>query len=132
MALLFSKVTMTGDGYETEFLVGGIPREYEDLEGWCAADDFLEDLKGWCAADDFLEDLENESDIQVHADAYIYGEGETVRATPEEIAYFMKRIDMNPDFLSNRCTNIESVDFNFNWDPVELFGMEEDYGGMYM
>lgn len=44
MALLFSKVTMTGDGYETEFLVGGIPREYEDLEGWCAADDFLEDL----------------------------------------------------------------------------------------
>lgn len=88
MALLFSKVTMTGDGYETEFLVGGIPREYEDLEGWCAADDFL-------------EDLENESDIQVHADAYIYGEGETVRATPEEIAYFMKPIDMNPDFLSN-------------------------------
>ena len=106
MALLFSNVTMTGDGYETEFLVGGIPREYEDLE--------------------------NESDIQVHADAYIYGEGETVRATPEEIAYFMKRIDMNPDFLSNRCTNMESVDFNFNWDPEELFGMEEDYGGMYM
>ena len=119
MALLFSKVTMTGDGYETEFLVGGIPREYEDLEGWCAADDFL-------------EDLENESDIQVHAEAYIYGERDTVRATPEEIAYFMKRIDMNPDFLSNRCTNIESVDFNFNWDPEELFGMEEDYGGMYM
>jgi len=44
----------------------------------------------------------------------------------------MKRIDMNPDFLSNRCTNMESVDFNFNWDPEELFGMEEDYGGMYM
>ena len=38
MALLFSKVTMTGDGYETEFLVGGIPREYEDLEGWVASD----------------------------------------------------------------------------------------------
>ena len=102
MALLFSKVTMAGDGYDTEFLVGGIPREYDDLEGWCAADDFL-------------ENLENESDVQVHVEAYVYGEGETVRATPWEVAYFMKRIDMNPDFLSNRCTNIESVDFNFNW-----------------
>lgn len=119
MALLFSKVTLAGDGYDTEFLVGGIPREYDDLEGWCAADDFL-------------ENLENESDVQVHVEAYIYGEGETVRATPEEIAYFMKRIDMNPDFLSNRCTNIEDVDFEFNWDPEELFGMDEDYNGMYM
>lgn len=101
MALLFSEVTLTGDGYDTEFLVGGIPREYEDLEGWCAADDFL-------------ENLENESDVQVHVEVYLYGEGETVQATPEEIAYFMKQIDMNPHFLSDRCTNIEDVDFSFN------------------
>lgn len=119
MALLFSKVTMAGDGYDTEFLVGGIPREYDDLEGWCAADDFL-------------ENLENESDVQVHVEAYVYGEGETVWATPWEVAYFMKRIDMNPDFLSNRCTNIEEVNFEFNWDPEELFGMDEDYSGLYM
>jgi len=119
MALLFSKVTMAGDGYDTEFLVGGIPREYDDLEGWCAADDFL-------------ENLENESDVQVHVEAYVYGEGEAVRATPWEVAYFMKRIDMNPDFLSNRCTNIEEVNFEFNWNPEELFGMDEDYSGMDM
>lgn len=119
MALLFSKVTMAGDGYDTEFLVGGIPREYDDLEGWCAVDDFL-------------ENLENESDVQVHVEAYVYGEGETVRATLWEVAYFMKRIEMNPDFLSNRCTNIEEVNFEFNWDPEELFGMDEDYSGLYM
>ena len=119
MALLFSNVTLTADGYETELLVGGIPREYEDLEGWRAADDFL-------------EDLEEETDVLVHVEAYTYGEGEVVRATPEEIAYFMKRIDMNPDFLNSRCDNIEDVDFGFNWSPDELFGMEEDYGGMYM
>ena len=69
-------------------------------------------------------DLENESDIQVHAEAYIYGEGDTVRATPEEIAYFMQRIEMQEDFLSDRCDNIEDVDFTFSWSPDELFGME--------
>ena len=53
---------------------------------------------------------------------YLYGEEETHRATPEEVAYFMKRIEMDDTFLS-RCDNIESVDFTINWSPVELFNM---------
>ena len=119
MAVLFSAVTVTAGEEEAELLVSGIPREYDDLEGWTIFDDFLEDIS-------------EETQVHVHAEAYLYGAEETYQATPEEVAYFMKRIDMNPDFLSNRCTNIEDVDFEFNWDPEELFGMEEDYGGMYM
>lgn len=41
MALLFSKVTVTAGNDATSFLVGGIPREYDDLEDWDAVDDFL-------------------------------------------------------------------------------------------
>lgn len=44
MALLFSSVSVTDGMYETEFLVGGIPRELEDLEGWTAFDDLTEDI----------------------------------------------------------------------------------------
>ena len=37
MALLFSQVTVTAGNDTVSFLVGGIPREYDDLEDW---DDF--------------------------------------------------------------------------------------------
>ena len=111
MALLFSAVTATANDQEVEFLVGGIPREFDDLEGWTAFENFM-------------EDIDEETEVSIRAEAYIYGEGETVRATPEEIAYIMKRIDMNVNFLSSRCDNIESVDFSINWSPEELFNME--------
>ncbi len=111
MALLFSAVTVTANDQEVEFLVGGIPREYDDLEGWTAFDNFM-------------EDLDEDTEVSVHAEAYLYGEGETVKATPEEIAYFMKRIEMKADFLSARCDNIEDNDFTINWSPEELFDME--------
>ena len=39
MALLFSAVTVTAGEDEVELLVGGIPREYDDLEGWSEFDD---------------------------------------------------------------------------------------------
>lgn len=113
MALLFSSVSVTDGMYETEFLVGGIPRELEDLEGWTAFDDFTEDIS-------------EETDIQVRASAYIYGEGETENATPEEIAYFMKRMEMDDSFLADHCDNIEDVDFSIQWSPDELYGMEMD------
>lgn len=119
MALLFSKVTVNAAGEETELLVGGIPREYDDLEGWKVFDDFIEDIS---------EDAE----VMIHAEAYIYGEGETVKASTEEIAYFMKRIEWNPNFLKDRCDNIEDTDFHFEWCPDELFGMEDDYNEMSM
>ncbi|MBS6462683.1 MAG: hypothetical protein KH352_04710, partial [Ruminococcus sp.] len=54
-----------------------------------------------------------ETEVAVHAESYLYGEEETYRATPEEVAYFMKRIEMDDTFLS-RCDNIESVDFTIN------------------
>lgn len=110
MALLFSAVTATANEQEVEFLVGGIPREYDDLEGWTAFENFM-------------EDLDEETTVSVHAEAYLYGEEETHKATPEEVAYFMMRIKQDETFLS-RCDNIESVDFTINWSHDELFDME--------
>ena len=110
MALLFSAVTVTANDQEVEFLVGGIPREFDDLE--C-----------WTAFENFMEDIDEETEVSVHAKAYLYGGEETYKATPEEVAYFMKRIEMDDTFLS-RCDNIEDVDFNFQWSPEELFDME--------
>ena len=43
MALLFSAVTVTANNQEVEFLVGGIPREFDDLDGWTAFDNFMEE-----------------------------------------------------------------------------------------
>lgn len=111
MALLFSAVTVTAGDDETELLVGGIPREYDDLEGWTRFDGFMENIS-------------DETEVSVHAEVYVYGEGETNTATPEEIAYFMNRIEMDADFLSDRCDNIEDVEFTFLWSPDELFEME--------
>lgn len=111
MALLFSAVTATVSDQEVELLVGGIPREIDDLEGWTAFDRFM-------------GAIDEKTEVYVHAEAYLYGESESVRATPEEVAYIMKRMDMKADFLSSRCDNIESVDFTIKWSPEELFNME--------
>ena len=112
MALLFSHVRVsTPDGNEAEFLVAGIPREFEDVEGYTKLDEFL-------------TEIEKNTEISFHAEAYLYGEGETYTATLEELAYFYLRIEMREDFLSARCDNIEDVDFTFGWSPDELFGMK--------
>ena len=79
MALLFSAVTVTAGYDEAEFTVGGIPREYDDLVGWTAFDDFM-------------ENVDAETEVSVHAESYLYGGEETVTATPEEVAYLMMRI----------------------------------------
>ena len=70
MALLFSAVTVTAGEDEIELLVGGIPREYDDLEGWSEFDDLMY----------FISE---ETEVSVHAEAYLYGEGESMRASPE-------------------------------------------------
>lgn len=106
MALLFSKVTVDAEDKQTEFLVGGIPREYDDLEGWTAFDELI-------------GDIDEETEIGVHAEAYLYGGEETYKASLEEVAYFMKRIEHDDKFLSEHCDNIESVDFRFNYMPQE-------------
>lgn len=111
MAVLFSAVTVAAGNEESELLVGGIPREYDDLEGWTKFDDFLESITEEC-------------EVSVKVEAYLYGEGETFRATPEEVAYFMKRMEMNERFLSDRCDHIEDTGFTFEWSPGELYEME--------
>ena len=76
MAVIFSAVTISANDQEVEFFVGGIPREYDDLEGWTAFDNFM-------------EDLDEDTEVAVHAEAYMYGEEETYKASPEEVAYFI-------------------------------------------
>ena len=111
MAVLFSAVTVTAGDQEKEFLVRGIPRELGDIEGYTAFEEFM-------------EDIDEETEVSVHAEAYLYGEGETVKATPEEVAYFKMRADADDEFLHDHCDNIEDVDFTFGWSPDELFGMK--------
>lgn len=109
MALLFSAVTVTAEGDSEEFLVGGI--DYDDLYGWTAFDNFTEKVN-------------SETEIAVHTESYIYGEGEIVKATPEEIAYFMQRLRFNNSFISSHCNNYESADFTIEWSPKENYEME--------
>lgn len=66
MALLFSQVTVTAGNDAVSFLVGGIPREYDDLEDW---DEF----------DDFLKYIDEETEVLVHADALRVLENEPER-----------------------------------------------------
>ena len=111
MALLFSVVTVTAGYDETEFTVGGIPREYDDLVGWTAFDDFM-------------ENVDAETEVSVHAEVYLYGGEETVTATPEEVAYLTMRMERDDRFLVGHCDKIEAVEFSFLLSPNEYYGME--------
>lgn len=112
MALLFSHVRVSiPNGNKAEFLVSGIPREMEDFD--C-----------YIKFENFFDSIEKETEISVHAEAYLYGEGETFKASIEEVAYFHLRMQKDENFLSNHCDNIESVDFTFHYFPSELFGMD--------
>ena len=111
MALLFSAVTVTADDEEIELTVGGIPREFDDLVGWTAFDDFM-------------ENVDAETEVSVHAEAYLYGGEEAVTATPEEVAYLMMRMERDENFLADHCDNIEDVDFSFLQSPDEYYEMK--------
>ena len=111
MALLFSAVTVTAGNEEIEFTVGGIPREYDDLVGWTAFDDFM-------------ENADAETEVSVHAEAYLYGGEETVTATPEEVAYLIMRMERDETLLAKHCDNIEDADFSFLLSPDEYYGMK--------
>ena len=106
MALLFSAVTVTAGDEEIEFTVGGIPRECDDLVGWTAFDNFI-------------ENIDTETEVSVHAEAYLY-----VTATPEEVAYLMMRMERDENFLADHCDNIEDVDFSFLQSPDEYYEMK--------
>ena len=70
------------------------------------------------------DEIEDSCSIDVHVEAYLYGEGETVTATPEEVVCLMMRLDWDPAFLANRCDNIGDRDFVIDWDGDEVFGYQ--------
>lgn len=111
MAVLFSEVTLTTDNNQIEFLVAGIPRDSDDLEGWTAYENFM-------------DELDSEQEVSVHVEAYLYGEGETFKATPEEVAYFTMRAEEDAGFLACHCDNIEDSNFSIHWIPEELFSTD--------
>ena len=100
MALIFSAVTLKSKDKHTEFLVGGIPS--------CS-----ESLHGWTAFDKFISELDAGSNVEVCASTHQYGEDEPFDATPEEIAYFMQRMEISPDFITSRTKNLGTNNFNF-------------------
>ena len=111
MALLFSAVTVIADDEEMETLVSGIPEEYDDLEGWAVFDDFMDGIA-------------SDTVVDVHVETYLYGDGETEKASVPEIAYILKRISNDDMFLPEHCDNIADSDFNFLWTPSEGCVME--------
>ena len=73
---------------------------------------------------DLLDSIEEDAEISVHAEACLYGSGETVKASNEEVAYLTLRMNANDRFLTGHCDNIESVDFTCSYSPDERFGMD--------
>ena len=113
MALLLSKVTMQRDFDEVEFIVRGFPTEPDDLS---RCDEYQ----------DFLDEIDDETSISVHVDAYICGNGETIRASPDEVAEISALIEAEPDFLSEQCDCVGETDFEIQWSPIESY-FNEDY-----
>lgn len=106
--IIFSRIEAraeTGDIFKG--LVNGIPNGLTDLDGWKGFELFLAGL--------------DETSVEVRVQAFGYGEGEAFKATPEEVAYMYKRLEMRPDFLESRCENLGTHMFSFDWSPSELF-----------
>lgn len=106
MAYLFSKVTLEGGGYDTSYLTGGIPRDYDYLS--CDLD-----------LEDFLELIEREEEIEVHIEVFLYGEGELCVASGDELLMLKEMCKNHENFLETECDNIESFDFSFDHTPEE-------------
>ena len=98
MSLRFSRVTLTSDGKTTSFLTGGTPQSRADLQGWIAYDNFISNVPRYTA-------------INAHIETFLYGGEEPFDATPEEVAYFYKRIERQPEFLETRTEKIGETDF---------------------
>ncbi len=98
MSLRFSRVTLYSAGKTTAFLVGGIPKNRTDLQGWTAYDNFVPDVPRYTV-------------ITTHVETFLYGGEEPFDATPEEVAYFYKRIERQPDFIDTRTEKTGESDF---------------------
>ena len=111
MGFLFSAVTLTAGEYKTSFLVSGMPHRVEDIEGQYMFN---------C----FLEDLDIGQEIKVRADAYHYGKGASTAATREELGYMKMRVDLDKDFLKDRCEKVDTARFSFKLSPEQTFQPE--------
>ena len=80
------------------FLVSGMPCSKEDLD--C-----------WTAFQTFIADIEESRGINVCVETFLYGDGEAVDATPEEVAYIYKRVSMRPDFIEARTHKVSDSEF---------------------
>ena len=109
MAVRFSHVILESDHGATEMLARGKVTESDQLEGYSAYEDYC-------------MDIEDDAVIRVQSDEYLYGEGEIFDASFEELAYFMMRMENNPDFLANSCKYVGRTEFEINYAPQELFG----------
>ena len=106
MSILFSNVKLKSDYGEKKFLVRGVPTCKDDIIHYTAYHDYLSSVK------------EN-TEVEAHADAYLYGGGGSVDATIEEVAYMKMRMDKDPEFLSRHCTKVFDSDFSFRTDDPD-------------
>ena len=97
MSLRFSRVTLTSNEKAAIFLVGGVPESQADLQGWTAFRDFIKDVR-------------KDDAIVAHIETFLYGGEEPVDATPEEVTYMYKRIEMRSDFIEKRTEKCDEHD----------------------
>ena len=98
MSLRFSKVTLFSDGKTTSFLFGGIPQSRADLQGWTSFNNYMDNAQRYKV-------------INAHVETFLYGGEAPIDATPEEVAYFYRRIERQPDFIESRTEKISESDF---------------------
>ena len=98
MSLRFSRVTLYSGGKTTNFLAGGIPTCRQDLQGWTTYESLLRETGRYHT-------------VNAHVESFLYGGEDPFDATPEEIAYFYKRIERQPDFIESRAEKIGESDF---------------------
>ena len=69
------------------------------------------------------------SKIKCEVQTYGYGEDDgygKFDATPEEVAYMQKRIEMRPDFLETRCQKTRMpYKVDIRWEPTDSFDFVE-------
>ena len=98
MSLRFSQVTLTSAGQTSSFLVGGIPQSRTDLQGWTAFNNYMDNAQQYKV-------------INARVETFFYGGEEPVDATPEEVAYFYKRIERQPNFIEMRTEKVGEINF---------------------
>ena len=98
MSLRFSRVTLFSGDKTSSFLVGGIPQSQADLQGWTAFNNYMNDAQRYKV-------------INAHVETFLYGGEEPFDATTEEVAYFYKRIERQPDFIESRNEKLSETDF---------------------